>query len=119
MKIDIKFAEVHTPLFMGGVNHGVKLEKDKRGMKLVYDREHEELYIFHAGNIGIIPKGNVAIMVPTNPLELGFTPEEVLGVGTIATQASTQTAQPVHKGPGRPKAQVSHPVESAVFGTPR
>jgi hypothetical protein len=62
--IDLKWCEVHSPIFLAGTNLGVKLDPSKRqGLKLQYDREHKELVIGWNKEEAIIPSSNVATMV--------------------------------------------------------
>jgi hypothetical protein len=66
MKIDLTFAELHHPLFLGGTNWQLKLqEKTAKGhLTLVYDRSEKELLVKFNEHIAIIPTTNVACMHP-------------------------------------------------------
>lgn len=66
--IDIKFAEVHNPLFLAGKNFGMKLDPGKlAGLQLQYDRQEKELIVRWEGQTGIIPSSNIACMVEGLP----------------------------------------------------
>lgn len=110
MNIELKFAELHIPLFLAGINFGTKLDTVKRPIKLIYDRKEKEMIIFHNGIVGIIPASNLATMTPVNPAEL----IQLYGLDQVKQPAPVQAATPTR---GRPKAQVSTPT-SHVFETP-
>lgn len=100
-KVDLKYAELHNPLFLAGKNFGLKLDLDHiSNLKLVYDREEKELLVHWQGKVGIIPSSNVACMVQVDEL-----PKE----------------EPVQQHPTqqlvRPSAQVESP-QSHVFAGP-
>src|ERR1700733_4919447 len=66
-KIDIRFAELHNSLFLGGRNFQLKIDPKKfPGLKLQYDRTEKELLVHWSaenGNFtGIIPSSNIACM---------------------------------------------------------
>lgn len=66
MKVELSFAELHTSLFLGGTNWGLKLYKKqpKGELLLAYDRQAKELLIKHKKDIAIVPSSNVASMTP-------------------------------------------------------
>lgn len=107
MKIELKFAELQTPLFLSGTNHGLKIDNVKRSVRLVYDRAEKELHVLHAGEVAIIPTTNVVSMTPVNSNELGYT--------AVEKKAAPQ-APSTNKTNGKVKAQVSDPVRDAVYG---
>lgn len=109
-KIDLRFAEIHAPLFlMGekGTNLGTKLDPAKRkGLKLVYDRGEKELLVSFEGMSAIIPATNVVSM-----LEVQSTKKVSAAAVKAAQKEDTPTGQPivaqvsgpqlhVHAGPG-------------------
>jgi|SRR6185312_17447780 len=62
--IDLEFAELHSPLFVAGTNLQPKLiPKNRTGLKLQYDRKHQELHVTWNGKTAIVPRENVACMV--------------------------------------------------------
>jgi hypothetical protein len=107
MKIALKFAETHNPIFIAGTNLQMKLDVSKRtGMVLVYDRKEKELLLYWNNALAIIPSSNISNMVPADPAALGPIPS------AIPATAQTFVAQPV----GKVKAQVSDPTRDPVFG---
>lgn len=104
-RIELTFAELHSPLFLGGTNHGMKLgDAYKKGHVLVYDRAEKELVVTDAkGNEAIIPLTNVACMWPrkeAKPISI----EKALPQATA--RASAQVSSPtdhVFAGPGKGK----------------
>ncbi len=61
--MNLRFAELHTPLFFAGINMGSKLDPTKRtGLVLTYDRVERELVVQYSGRTCIIPRENVASM---------------------------------------------------------
>lgn len=110
MKIDIKTAELHNPLFLGGVNFQMKLDISKRvGTTMTYDRVEKELIVTYNGNVAIIPSSNVASMCPVNPADVG--------VAVQAPSRTHKTLSPAIVAPvGKAKAQVSDPTRDPVFG---
>lgn len=116
MKIDLRFAEIHAPLFlMGdkGVNLGSKLDPAKRkGLVLTYDREAAELLVSYQDMNAIVPVTNVVSMLEAS----GNSGKLDLDVVRRAQKAdtpivvTTQVAKPI-------EAQVSTP-QSHVFAGP-
>ena len=100
--IDLKWCEVHSPIFLAGTNLGVKLDPSKRqGLKLQYDREHKELVIGWNKEQAIIPSSNVATMV------VGSLPKPALATaptGKVVAQVSTPQDH-VFKGEGAGKTK--------------
>lgn len=69
--ISMKFAELHTPLFLAKKNLGTRLDREKHGMhslKLVYDRAEKELLVTWNDETAIIPTTNVVSMIEGTPL---------------------------------------------------
>ncbi len=65
MKVELEFAELHSPLFLGGKNHQMKLVAGERtDLKLVYDRGEKELLVTWKDSNAIVPLSNVASMWP-------------------------------------------------------
>ncbi len=107
-KINLKFAELHTSLFLNGKNFGLKLDPcgspDKfNGIKLIYDREFKELHVVWGKETAIIPSSNVVSMT-----EGTVTPPKVVNVSSpqIAGISRAQVETPmghVHMGEGHGK----------------
>lgn len=110
-KIDLRFAEIHAPLFlMGekGTNLTTKLDPAKRkGLKLVYDRGEKELLVSFEGMSAIIPSTNIVSMMEVQ------SSSKKLDAKTLKAlrKENTPTGQPivaqvsgpqshVHAGPG-------------------
>ena len=124
----LKFAELHSPLFMSatggkGINMGSKLNSTgglghKVGISLFYDRLNKELHVWYQGEVAIIPSTNVASMTPIDPSDVSTAPELAIPVPqpvaspVLATQpiptkkVSAQVSSPqdhVFQGPGAGK----------------
>ena len=117
MKHELKFAELQTPLFMEGVNHGVKLNPANKGIKLYWDDEMDKLMVVFKNKVSFQPMANVASFTPADnsPLHAFALSPEVQSLKFPVAQAAP--AQ-VTKKPGRPSAQVSTP-QSHVFEQPK
>lgn len=107
--MEMSFVELHTPLFLGGVNWGVKLyERCAKGtLKLDYDREHHELVISFQKFKCLVPSSNIASMT-LKGFELEQyeqkTHAQVAGIESAQVEAPTTTIQnkPEVKKLGRP-----------------
>ncbi len=100
MKVELEFAELHSPLFIGGKNHQMKLVAGERtDLKLVYDRAEKELLVTWKDAHAIVPLSNVASMWPAKPVKA--VKEEKLAV--------TAPSQPL-------KAQASSPTDHVFAG---
>lgn len=113
MKIKIRFAELHTPLFLAGTNLTAKLDtvnNNRREIFLQYDTEMAKLHVVFNEHLCLIPDGNIASMTVDDPTALlyAFGPTKKPEVKLSATPPK-----------GKVKAQVSHPVEDLVYGGPK
>lgn len=102
--LELKFAELHSPLFLAGKNFGLKLDHGKhRGIKLEYDRDHRELVVTWNDGKGehqaIVPTTNVACMWPGSPDVKVATVTPVAGPQRASAQVTSPQAH-VHAGPG-------------------
>ena len=71
MKIEMKFVELHNPLFLAGTNLQLKLDQSKRPeLKMVYDRKWQELHVTMNGHLAIVPMANVSSMWPKDIREM-------------------------------------------------
>lgn len=62
-QINIKFAELHSALFLAGKNFGLKLDPGKfSGIGLIYDRAEKELLVSWLTQTAIVPSSNIASM---------------------------------------------------------
>lgn len=112
MKLTLEFAELHTPLFLGGKNHGLKLMSKKVGDPLlVHDDKKDKLYVLHGGFLAIIPVSNVVSMTPKEPGDLIG---ELVAIEAEPVAPQVQT-KPTGTHQKVQSAQVSTPT-SHVFG---
>lgn len=114
MQIDLKFVELHTPLFLAGANCGLKLDIKRRPIKLTYDLEKNQLYVIYQNELAIIPHGNIATL---NPID-SKAAIALLGIkdDTVQISANVPTSSHVTGPRGKIKAQVSDPTRDLVFG---
>ena len=128
MKIDLEFAELHSPLFIthdnGGTNFGEKLYIDpKRNLKgaldaLYYDTDLRHTVVMYRGKVALIE--NIASMTLKDPDKVGLAPvvRPVL-TPVRPTPFIPQPGKAQVGGPGevRLSAQVSTPIDK-VQGKP-
>lgn len=109
--IELTFAELHTPLFLGGTNWQLKLDiknTAKGKLSLAYDRENHELIVKANGHIAIIPTSNVVSMTPM--------PEGLIAQTQHLAEPLVDLVVNPPKPKGRPKAQASTPMDHAHKG---
>lgn len=101
--MELKFVELHSPIFLAGTNMGLKLDPSKRGgLELTYFRDAGELHIKYKGEFAIVPTTNIVSMCPGKP-------NVAANLVTHPMVASIQSAQVetpyghVHAGPGKGK----------------
>jgi len=96
--MNIKWAELHNPLFLGGTNLQLKLDPAKRtGLKMEYNRNDKELLVTWNNQTAIVPISNVASMVP-GEVEAKPAPAPA-PAHRIVAQVDHPTLH-AHKGPG-------------------
>lgn len=61
--INLKYIELHSPLFLAGTNLGQKLPRHRSGITIKYDRPNQEVFITYNGETAIIPTTNVVAMI--------------------------------------------------------
>jgi hypothetical protein len=110
--INIKFCDLHTPLFMAGTNMGTKLDITKRaGLMMAYSYENQELIVWFNNQISTIPASNLVSKMPVNISDLGYEKPtirvELQKPDTapdpnprIQAQVSTPQSHVFHEGPG-------------------
>ena len=93
MKIDIRFAHLHTPLFFGGKSFGDKLEHGKHeGLAMTYDTEEPWIRVFWKNREGLVPMSNVASLSPMEEKPFAVDIEKPKAVtGPIKAQVSSPT----------------------------
>lgn len=102
-KIDLKFAQLHNPIFFGGKNFAPKLEpRHIAGLELFYDRENKELHVHYMGAIAIVPSTNIACMVEGVPDQKAPLVTHPMVAGISSAQVETPFGH-VHAGPGEGK----------------
>jgi hypothetical protein len=103
MKLDIKFAELHNPLFHAGKNFGTKLDPGKlAGLKLVYDRAEKELLVSWEGRHAILPSTSVSSMEEGLPEKKAVHHTHPIVAGIASAQVETPFGH-VHAGVGHGK----------------
>ncbi len=99
--LEIKFAQLHSPIMVGGTNLGDRLNPElKRGLTLKYDRTEKELLVFYNKQVAIVPSTNIGAMIEDIKFE--------------AKPVSDEVEEILRKGPS---AQVDSPM-SHVFAGP-
>ena len=102
--LPLKFAQLHTTLFLAGTDHGLKLYgspgRSKTTVSMTYDRLNRELLVFYKGETAIIPSSNVASMTPMES----------------STGDPGSEPMPEEKPTHRPKSQVSTPQDHVFAG---
>lgn len=108
--IPIKFAEIHTPLFLGRKNHGVKLNDGTAGLVLGYEPSEDALYAWFNGEKGKI--GSYSVVIPHNADDL---PGDIPKRGQKLTESGfIHTPSPAPRG--KIKAQVGGPMDHVHAG---
>ena len=99
MKIDIEWAELHSPLFLNGTNLQMKLDPTKRvGLKMAYDEDKGHLFVSYGGKTARLPQSSVLCMVEAEvraPVEA----KKTKPLQTLNAQVETPMSH-VHAGPG-------------------
>lgn len=120
MRIDLEFVELHAPLFVDGINYGLKLYSDpkkaKSPIEMYYDTELKHTVIICKAKVALIE--NSASMTLSNPKQIGV---------DISMTPAPLMARPTIVRPTEIKAQVSGPervlhnaqVESPISHPPR
>lgn len=106
----MSFVELHNPLFLAGVNHGVKLGQDASVSKIeaiFYEWSTGKLFVFFKDKVGIIPDSNIANMVPIDSSDLVEKYFIVKIPQTKTVKTKTHTSHPMKLN--IPSAQVEDP----------
>jgi hypothetical protein len=112
LRITLKFAELQTPLFLEGVNHGVKLNQIKHPLKLLWDFELDKLIVGFKNAVALIPAANVASVTPVDASQFLEQDSKVEVRSVISPDPVIKTM--VKRG--RPSAQVSSPTSHVFEG---
>lgn len=105
MKVSVRFAEIHSPLFHAGKNHGQKFIDGKAGVSLSYDQEAKELLVEYEGRTAHIPSTSVLCYEEANTLvsAVAEAPTKGLSAALPKGKVKAQVSGPhdhVFKGPG-------------------
>jgi hypothetical protein len=111
--LPITWAELHSPLFLGGTNLGQKLDPAKKtGLKIARNVDERIIYVVYNGCCAEIPE---AAFQNWNPD--GKRKDEVLAAVNAAVPDKIKAAPSPSHTPGRPiEAQVSTPTSHVFAG---
>jgi hypothetical protein len=102
---DVKYAELHSPIFLAGTNLGAKLDPTKRtGLTLNFDEDKKRLIVGWNGEKGCVPEPNCAMWIEGKIEARGH----VAAVKTKAAPITAQVEGPqshVFAGPGGGKVK--------------
>lgn len=107
---DVEYAELHTPLFLGGTNLSQKLDPNKRtGLILKYDDDKRRLIVQWNNKTANIPEANVASYVEgkIEPKKIATVAKDAM-VGSAPHKFTAQVTTPqahVFAGPGGGKSK--------------
>lgn len=103
MRTEIKWAELHSPIFVGGTNLSAKLDPTKRtGLRMEYDEDLRHLYVTWNNATARIPEPSILSMIEGATKEDKPKPSPVQGGKPIKAQVSTPQDH-VHAGMGAGK----------------
>ena len=73
MKLELCWAELHNPCFLGGTNLGTKLNGKggagyRTGLKMEFDYDTRQMAITWNGETGLVPEANIAMMIDAKQL---------------------------------------------------
>lgn len=106
--IEVGFAELHNPLFLGGKNFGLKLDSHRHPeLKIVYDKAEKELLVTWLGKTAFIPSANVAYYVPGKADDRKIVQVAAPQVAHVGSAQVETPMSHVHRGEGHGKTGVS------------
>ncbi len=108
--IDVGFAELHNALFLGGKNHGLKLDSHRYpDLKMVYDKDEKELLVSWQGKTAHVPSTNVAYYHPgkADDRKVNQTGSDMKANISGSAQVETPMSH-VHAGYGHGKTGQKH-----------
>jgi hypothetical protein len=105
--LELKFAELHSPLFLAGCNLSVKLDPARRvGLELNYIRKFGELHVKWNGETAMVPVTNIVSMVAGSPkFKADPNVSHPMVMGSSATAQVETPYGHVHAGPGKGKTK--------------
>lgn len=115
--IELEFAELHSPLFLGGRNLGMKLDgKRYAGIGLSYDRVEKELVVDWNDKQAIVPTSNVVSMWPRYIFHEEHDEYEITAIQEDKEDVLKSAEAPKRGRPPRPTAQVQTPMGHVFMG---
>ena len=115
MTIPLKYLQLHNPLFLAGTNLGNKLDISKRPIKLIYDREHQEVLVYFNDQVSIIPVPAVSDMIPVDGSIFKL---DSIDVPDVAPKQKEEVLKSMEMAKKRIKAQASSPVDHVFAEAP-
>lgn len=103
--IEVGFADLHKPLFVGGKNHGERLDCGRfPDLKMVYFPELKELHVTWGGTTTHVPSTNIANYTPGPAKNRRVVQSAAPQVAGVAFTAQVETPMShVHAGHGHGK----------------
>jgi hypothetical protein len=97
---DVKYAELHTPIFLAGTNLGAKLDPHKRtGLTLHFDEDKKRLIVGWNGATACVPEPNCSMWIEGKVVAHSH----VAPAPVVKTKVTAQADSPqshVFAGPG-------------------
>ena len=106
--VELKFAELHAPLFMAGTNMQLKLDPTKRiGLDLKYDPDERMLRVHYkteaVDETALVPLSSVLSVIPGSPKKQPVIVPPMVAPMTAGAPKKAQVSGPhdhVFAGPG-------------------
>lgn len=123
MKIDLEFVELHSNLFVDGMNFGLKLyadpKKNKAPIKIWYDTDLRHTAVLYKDKISLIE--STASMTLKDPNQIGYNSEDLevrhtvvnAGPVIIPTIIKAQVSTPQDKVQGKPGRKAKYQGEES------
>lgn len=110
--LQLKFAEVKTPCFIGNKNHGLKLDPTRSGgLILQYDRKEKELHATYNNETVIIPSGDIARMIEGEVVMRAPDHHHTMYLNVSGTAQVETPMSHVHAGHGHGKSGVGEKIK--------
>lgn len=112
MHINIRFAQLHNPLFIAGKNFKERLDPNEtKGLHISFDDEGKRLFVEWNGVVGVVPESNISNMIPSKPEDFQYKLKTISSAKPLVRNVEMATARVV-----KMNAQISDPVRDAVQG---
>jgi hypothetical protein len=102
---DVKYAELHTAIFLAGTNLGAKLDISKRtGLSLRFDEDKKRLIVGWNGESACVPEPNCSMWIEGTAEKRGH----AAAAPTVKAKITAQVDSPqshVFAGPGGGKVK--------------